>query len=215
MKKIILILVLAFSFCQFVFADSRAEIQAGFILDGDPEITFAGVSDDLDVDTGINLGAAYWMDGVGSPNLSLGLSWNHTMDADYEESAAATFLGVTLAASLLIEHDIDAFMVNAVYRNNSSKTKVHPYIGGGIGIASTDADINLAVTVNGQVLAAAAASDDDTSLAGQFMGGIDYEISENAYIGINATYFMTEAELFGADVDFDSFRVMAILGITF
>ena len=215
MKKIILTLVLTFSFCQFVLADSRAEIQAGFILDGDPEITFAGVSDDLDVDTGTNLGAAYWMDGVGSPNLSLGLSWNHTMNADYDESAAATFLGVTLGANLAIEHDIDAFMVNAVYRNNASDTKLHPYIGGGVGIASTDADINLAVTVNGQVLASAAASDDDTSFAGQITGGFDYDISENAYLGINATYFMTEAELFGADVEFDSFRVMATLGITF
>ena len=214
MKRIILTLVLAFSFCQFVFADSRAEFQAGFV-NGDPEISFAGASDDLDVDTGINIGAAYWMDGVGSPNLSLGLSWNRTWDADFEESASATFLGATLGASLLIEHDINTFMLNAVYRNNSSKTKVHPYIGGGVGYASTDADINIAVTVNGQVLASAAASSDDTSLAGQFMGGIDYDISENAYIGINATYFMTEAELFGADVEFDSFRVMATLGITF
>jgi opacity protein-like surface antigen len=215
MKKVILTLVLAFSFSQFVLADTRGEFQAGFILDGDPEISFAGVSDDLDVDTGINLGAAFWVDGVGSPNLSLGVSWNHTMDADYSESATGILFGAAVGLNLAIEHDIDAFMVNAVFRDNSSNSKMHPYLGGGVGFAKVDADVSAALTVNGQVFSAGAISDDDTPFAAQITGGFDYDISENAYLGVNATYFMTEATLFGADVEFDSFRVMATLGITF
>jgi len=216
MKQIISALVLAFSLCQVVFADSRAEFQVGFV-EGDPELSFAGVSEDLDVDTGINLGGNFWWDGVGSPNLSVGLSYNRTSEADFNVALNAQFLNATIQG-ITIEHDIDTFMVNAVFRDNSKRKKMRPYVGGGIGMAKTDADATITgtITINGQNFAVVGTSnDDDTSLAFQFMGGVDFEVSENVYVGANLGYFMTEADLFGAEVDFDTLRGNLVLGVTF
>lgn len=219
MKKlsILVVFIYAFSYTQFLYADARAEFQVGMVS-GDPELSFAGVTDDLDVDTGMNLGGSLWWDGIATPNLSLGVSVNRTMEADFSQTAALTFLGVTLTGTLDIEHDIDTLMVNAVFRDNSNEKKIHPYIGGGIGIAKTDADVTLSatVTVNGQAFTGVGTtSDDDTSFAAQFMGGVDFEITENVYVGANMGYFMTEADLFGAEVEFDNFRANLILGVTF
>ena len=210
-------LIMLFTFCGSAFADMRAEFQAGFVT-GDPEITFNGVSEDLDVDNGINLGGNLWFDGVVSDNLSFGLSVNRTTQADFSESASVTFLGVTLGGTLDIEHDIDAVMFNVMFRDNSAGKKMRPYVGGGIGFANVDAEATLTatITVNGQAFTGVGTtSDDDTNFAAQFMGGVDFEITENVYVGANLGYFMTEADLFGAEVDFDSFRGNLVLGVKF
>ena len=209
-------LIMLFTFCGSAFADMRAEFQAGFVT-GDPEITFNGVSEDLDVDNGINLGGNIWWDGVASPNLSLGLSVNRTSQADFNVAVNQRFLdGVVQGVSL--EHEIDTFMVNAIFRDNSAGKKMRPYVGGGIGMAKTDVDtvITGTITVSGvQFAATGTANDDDTSFAFQFMGGVDFEITENVYVGASFGYFMTEAEIFGADVDFDTFRGNLVLGVKF
>ena len=216
MKSLWLSIIL-FTFCGSTFADTRGEFQAGF-ASGDPEITFAGVSEDLDVDTGINLGANLWFDDLVSPNLSFGLSVNRATQADFSESAAVTFLGVTLAGTLDIEHDIDTVMFNVLLRDNSAGKKIRPYIGGGVGFANVDAEATLTatITVNGQAFTGVGTtSDDDTNFAAQFMAGADFEITENVYVGANLGYFMTEADLFGAEIDFDTFRGNLVLGVKF
>ena len=208
--------IMLFTFCGSAFADMRAEFQAGFVT-GDPEITFNGVSEDLDVDNGINLGGNIWWDGVASPNLSLGLSVNRTSQADFNVAVNQRFLNVVVQG-ISLEHDIDTFMVNAIFRDNSAGKKMRPYVGGGIGMAKTDVDtvITGTITVSGvQFAATGTANDDDTSFAFQFMGGVDFEITENVYVGANLGYFMTEAEIFGADVDFDSFKGNLVLGVKF
>ena len=219
MKKLYTLVFLSwiFSYSQFLHAEKRAEFQVGMST-GDPELTFAGVTEDLDVDTGMNLGGSLWWDGVMTPNLSIGASVNRTMEADFSQSASVTFLGVTLAGTLDIEHDIDTLMFNAVFRDNSAGKKMRPYVGGGIGIAKTDADATLTatVTVNGQSFTGVGTTnDDDTSFAAQFMGGVDFEITENVYVGANMGYFMTEADLFGAEIEIDNFRANLILGVQF
>ena len=198
--------------------DTRAEAQLG-ITKGDPEISFAGASDDLDTGTGLSIGAGVWFDGVVAPNISLGLQYNRLTNADYSDAIGATLLGNVLAVNVNIDHDVDLFMLNAVFRDNSSSGlgggKFHPYIGGGIGLAKVDADINVALTINGVALATAAASDDDTSLAGQIMAGFDYDVSDSVYVGANASYMISDTKLFGADVDIGMFRAMGVLGFRF
>jgi len=217
LKKLLLGSLSMFILCGSVFAvDMRAEFQAGFVT-GDPEITFAGVSEDLDVDNGINLGGNIWWDGVASPNLSLGLSINRSSQQDFDVAVNQQFLNVVVQG-ITLEHDIDTVMVNAIFRDNSAGKKMRPYVGGGIGMAKTDVDtvITGTITVNGQQFAATGtATDDDTSFAFQFMGGVDFEVTENVYVGASLGYFMTEAEIFGADVDFDSFRGNLVLGVKF
>ena len=199
------------------FAANHFRVQAGVgVQGGDPEVTFAGVSDDLDTDTGIAISAGAWVDGVGWKHLSLGLEYLRLQDSDFSESASGTFLGVTLSGTLDIEPTIDAVMVNAAFRKNTGT--FHPYVGGGIGVGFADADLtaSLTVTVDGETFAASgSASDDDTAFAGQLFAGVDADVGGNWYVGINGRYFLMDADLFGADVEFRTWSVMGIVGFRF
>jgi hypothetical protein len=199
----------------------RIEGQFGMST-GDPDIEFAGVSDELDTDTGLNYGVALWGENNIYPNLSVGLQYNRTSDADYSETIGASLLGATLTGTADIEHDIDMFMVNAVFRDNSGtmfgNSKFHPYIGGGIGYANVDADLTLAATVvvgTTTLSATGSINDDDSNFAGQIMGGFDYDITDKVYLGFNASYFRTDADLFGTEVEFENFRAMGVIGYNF
>lgn len=193
----------------------RAELGLGF-HGGDPDIEFAGVSDTLDTDTGLAFAAGLWVDKVGADWLSLGIQYQRLQDSDFSETATATLLGVTLTGTLDLEPEIDAFMVNAAARHN--KGRVHPYIGGGIGFArsSVDATVAVTLTVDGQTFVAAGTADDsDTAFAGQIFAGVDFDMTDNLYLGVNVKYFLTDPTLFGADVEFRNVSGMAVLGYKF
>ena len=198
----------------------RAELGIG-AHGGDPDIEFAGQSDSLDVDTGAALAAGIWFDKVASKKiggdwLSVGVQYQRLQDSDFSESGSGTILGATITGTLDLEPEIDAFMVNAALRQNEGK--FHPYIGGGIGIAqsSVDAALSLTVTVNGQTFVGAGTVDDsDTALAGQFFAGVDYDVTEKIYLGANVKYFLTDATLFDADVEFRTLAGMAVVGYKF
>ncbi len=199
----------------------RAEIQAGGSFGG-TEISFSGVSDDIDPDTGLIIGGGIWQDEVITPIISVGLTYHHTKGADYEESVGGTFGDATLAGNLNIEHEIDAVMANIMIRDNQGKlmnnSKFHPYIGGGLGIANVDADISAtaAVTVGGSTFTGlGTAEDGDSNLAAQAFIGFDYDVTNNVYFGFNASYFYTDVDLFDAEVVFDNFRTMGTLGYNF
>jgi opacity protein-like surface antigen len=222
MNKITILLICT---CWFINVNAaeryRLEGQFGMST-GDLEIEFAGVSDDLDADNGLNYGVQFWGENDIYPYLSIGLQYNRTSGADYSEAFGATLLGATLTATARIEHDIDIFMVNAVLRDNPGtmfgNSKFHPYIGGGIGHARVDADLTIAanLTINGTLLSAAGTfNDDDGGFAGQIMGGFDYDITDKVYVGVNASYFMMDADLYGAEVEFNNFRAMGVVGYNF
>ena len=213
-------LLIGLSSTAFAGNDSswRAEFGIG-AQGGDPEISIAGVTDDLETDTGLALSAGLWFDGlVGDKNLSLGLQYKRHQDSDFSEGVNFVVLGVTLGATLDIEPTLDIFLVNAAYRDNKGAfgdPKFHPYIGAGIGFAKSEADISAALTVNGTVVASAAASDDDTNIAGQVFIGADYDFTDSIYGGVNVSYFATDATLFGADVEFRNLGAMAVIGVKF
>ena len=193
----------------------RLEISGG-IQGGNPDIEFAGASDKLDTSTGFAVSGGLWVDKVGFDYLSLGLQFTHLGGADYNESAAATLFGVTLAANVEITHNINALMANAALRKNDGT--LHPYVGGGVGVAFTDADITAAgtITVGGSTFAFAGTADDsDTSFAAQVFGGVDIDVTDNIYVGVNGRYFMTNADLFGADVKFRNYVAMGVVGFRF
>ncbi|MCH7544427.1 MAG: outer membrane beta-barrel protein [Proteobacteria bacterium] len=195
--------------------DFRLEVGLG-IHGGDPDIEFAGVSGSLDTDTGIAISAAGWVDHVGWKHFSLGLEYLRLQDSDFHESASVVFLGGTLTGTLDFEPTIDAVMVNAAIRKNTGMA--HPYIGGGIGLAHADADLTASatVTVGGQTFSVSgSANDTDTAFAGQLFGGMDVDIGGSWYFGVNARYFLMNADLFGADVEFRNWVVLGFVGLKF
>ena len=106
-------------------------------------------------------------------------------------------------------------MINAAIRNNSGNS--HPYIGGGIGFALASADVTFSGTgtIGGEPFGSGSVDDDDTAFAGQLFIGFDYDVVGSLYLGINGRYFLMDAELFGADVEFRTWSVMGIVGFRF
>lgn len=196
--------------------DVRFEIGGGGVFNT-TDISFAGASDELDTDTGLALAGALWFDRVGSDVLSLGLQFERHSDADYNETVGGTILGVALTANANVQHDINMFLAMAALRDNTGSMmgdSIHPYLGAGVGVARTNADIDATITVNGQTITAGT-SDSDTSVAGQVFTGIDFDLTDSVYFGLNASYSVTNANLFGADVDFADTTVMAKIGFKF
>ncbi len=194
----------------------RAEAGAGAFF-GDPEISFAGVTDDLDTDTGIAISAGLWSDGpAGIRDLSIGAQYLRLQGGDFDETAAGTFLNVTLTGQLQLEPTINAVMFNALYRYNKNEdNRFHPYIGGGIGAAFVDVDFSAAgtVTVNGTPFTGAvSASDSDVGFAWQALAGVDVDITDHIYAGVNYRYFGTDVNIFTADVDFRQHVIMGVIG---
>ena len=198
-------------------AEWRAELGLG-AHGGDPEISFAGESEDLDTDTGFAVTGQLWADGVTekAPWLTMGLQYLRLDDADFSEAASGTVLGATITGQLDLDPTLDGFLVNVAYRKPDGK--FHPMIGGGIGVAkaSVDASVVATITVNGQTfIAAGDADDDDTNFAWQMFAGFDYDVTDKAYVGATVSYFGTDAALFGADVEFRNLVGIARVGYKF
>lgn len=202
-NKLKLLSVCLFAFLSFnVNAyDVRIEGQAGG-AQGDVESNFAGLSFDESSETGISVGGAAWLDGWLMPVFSVGVQYNRIMGNDLEDDSV----------SAAINFDTDLFMVNAVFRDNVGGFggKFHPYAGGGIGFARVDTEVDiLGITVD---------EGDDIGFAGQFMAGFDYDILEHIYFGVNVAYLFNDAEpetTVPLDVDFETWRFMAVLGMKF
>jgi len=202
------LLLITLSASAFAANHFRIQFGAG-VQGGNPEVEFVG---DLDTDTGFAISGGAWVDKVGWKHLSLGLEYLGFQDSDFSESG--TFLGVTLSGT--IEPTIDAVMVNAAIRKNDGS--IHPYFGGGIGVGFADVDLTASatVTVDSETFSASGSvNDTDTAFAGQLFGGVDADIGGNWYLGVNGRYFLMDADLFGADVEFRSWAVMGFIGFKF
>tara|TARA_Y100001960_G_scaffold235347_1_gene247728 strand:- start:76 stop:414 length:339 start_codon:yes stop_codon:yes gene_type:complete len=79
----------------------RADLGIGF-QGGDPEVSFAGETDELKTETGIALTGQLWADGAveTAPWLTMGVQYLRLDDADFSESASGTLLGATVTAQL-------------------------------------------------------------------------------------------------------------------
>ncbi len=203
--------------------DMRFDIGVG-VHGGDPKVTFNGVSDNLNTDTGFAVSAGIWKDKLfaeklGQDWLSIGAEYLRLQDSNFSETTNATVLGGTLTGKLDLKPVTDSFFINLAARSNSNKFgKFHPYLGGGVGLANTkvNATFGATLTVGGSTYALAGTSDSsDTSLAGQFFVGADYDLTDKVYVGAKVRYFMTDATLFGANTEFRNLIGMAVLGVKF
>ena len=208
------LLLITLSASAFAANHFRLQFGAG-VQGGDPEVSAAGGSVDLDTDTGFAISGGAWVDKVGWKYLSLGLEYLGLQDSDFSKSGSVTIPGFTASGTLDIEPTIDAFMINAAIRNNSGNS--HPYIGGGIGFALASADVTFSGTgtIDGEAFGPGSVDDDDTAFAGQLFIGFDYDVVGSLYLGVNGRYFLMDADLFGADVEFRTWSVMGIVGLRF
>ena len=221
-----LLLFLLFAYKTAFPADYRAEFQFG-LNTGDTEvggenILIAEVSGtDLDSDTGETFGVEFWIDGL-SENTTLGIQYMRLTGADYggsrvDEHVCLFFCGTPDTLDEQFSPEINTLLLNILARDNTGKLfheRLHPYIGVGIGAAWVDADgVIIRHSVSGDTIFRG--SDSDVFVALQGMIGMDYDITRNIYLGLNASYFLTSVTLFHEDHTFEKFIGMATLGYKF
>jgi opacity protein-like surface antigen len=196
-------------------ADLRLEINGGANW-GDPHLSFNGVEDDLDVGTGWSVGAQAWLDRVGFDYLSLGAQYLYLRQGNFSESGTVSAPGISGSGSLEVKPSLHTFFVNAALRYPEGN--INPYVGGGVGLAVSRASVSASgtVTVNGQTFTGSdSTSDSSTNFAGQVFGGVDVAVTETIYLGVSARYILTDAKLFGIDVDSRIVSAMATIGYRF
>lgn len=206
------IVLTAFAFILFssqVIAEGmRGELQMGASL-GDLEIEMNGLSEVLDTESGFAFSGSAWLDEIFMPYLSLGLQYIFIAREDFVESGS---FGGSTNNDVTFEHIFHLFMANAVFRDSDGYViggyRFYPYIGGGLGIGEVDARMSPS--------RAPTFEDNDSVFVIQATGGIDFDVTDKAYIGFNGSYLSAEtANLFGSDVNFDGWRVMGVIGIRF
>lgn len=196
-------------------SDLRLEVNLGANW-GDPELSANGAEADLDVGTGLSVGAQLWADRVGFDYLSLGAQYLYLRQGEFTDSGTFSAPGITATGDLSIRPSYHAFFANAALRYPEGQ--INPYIGGGIGFAVSKAsvDIDGTLTINGRTFPANGSdSDSSTNFAGQVFGGVDVNLTDHVYAGVSARYVMTDSTLFGVDVDGRIFTAMAGLGYRF
>lgn len=196
-------------------ADLRLEINGGANW-GDPHLSINGAEGDLDVGTGWSVGAQAWLDRVGFDYLSLGVQYLYLRQGTFSESGTISGPGFSGTGSIEVKPSLHTFFVNAALRYPEGT--INPYVGGGVGFAVSRASVSASgtATVNGQTVTGSGSdSDSSTNFAGQVFGGLDVAVTENVYLGVSARYILTDAKLFGIDVDSRIVSAMATIGYKF
>ena len=203
--------VAAIGFAPVASAQWYVSGNAGAVMvqDSDVEISGPGGSlpAEVEFDTGFGItGAIGRVFGSWRVEGEVGYRGN---DLDQGTIPAVTIGGVAFPAMTGdVEGEISAlsFMANVWYDFNIGGSLV-PFVGGGIGIAKLDLDLD---AVN--------FSESDTVFAYQFGGGVGYKVNPNILVNVQYRYFGTtdpEFENGGATVEaeYGSHNIMG--GVTF
>ena len=109
------------------------------------------------------------------------------------------------------KNTINAFMFNFILRNPDMK--IMPYVGIGAGFARTRFhDVRVS---NGIDLISPRMSDSDTTIASQFLAGIESKIDEHWSATLGYKYFYTNPDFSGFDVDATYRLHMATVGLNY
>lgn len=195
-----------------LLAHIRLELGGGAQW-GDPELTFAGASADLDTGVGYAVTAGGWVDQVLTDYVSVGVQYLRLDNSDFSQLGSVGIPGVSATGQFEFEPTIDSVMVNLVSR--LPRGTFHPYAGGGVGVAFVSSDFKFGspTTIGTSTFTGTTSADDrDTAFAWQIMAGMDVDITDKWYIGVNGRYFATNVTLFGIDVEFRNIAAMAVAG---
>jgi len=105
-------------------------------------------------------------------------------------------------------------MANLLFRYPNGR--IHPYVGFGIGLSRATIEEKDKWELNGDVVSANI-DEDDTAFAGQFIAGVNFEISPNWSADLAYKYFYSEyeIELFGEDFDVEASNHLFTAGINY
>ena len=194
--------------------DVRVEINGGANW-GDPHLSANGAEADLDVGTGFSAGAQVWFDRIGFDYLSLGAQYLYIRQGKFEESVSGSAPGITASGTISIRPSYHTFFANAALRYPEGN--INPYIGGGVGFAVSQMNVDFTgtATINGQTFTSGSDSDSSTNFAGQVFGGVDVAVTDNIYLGVSGRYILTDSNQFGIDVKSRVYSAMATVGYRF
>lgn len=182
-------------------AGAYGEIRGGVAWLSDSDIDQAGFSDEIEFDTGtvIEAGLGYGFGNGWSGEIALGYRSN-----DNDQLAGVDLGGDVTAITL---------MANGYYDFDVGMPAVHPFVGGGVGLAKIDIDAS--------AFGVSIANDDDTVFAYQAVAGVAYDVTPTMAATLRYAYFATADPTFddasGApfDAEYDSHSIMVGLAYTF
>lgn len=158
---------------------------------------------EIETGSGPTASAAFWVDGLVRDNFSLGFEYNYS-----GFSPEATVRFSTRRRNRDVTQEIDATLhngfINAAYRQNDGD--LHPYAGLGIGLGYAKLDLD-GIVANGEV----------GTVTGGLQGfiGIDYDVTEQFYIGANSRLYYIDGRLIGTDLQFLELQLIGKVGVRF
>lgn len=132
-------------------------------------------------------------------NLSYELEYNYITNIDVSKSR---IFSDPVLGSIYIDqgnNTINAFMFNLILRDPD--VQITPYIGAGVGLAITrleDVRLSKDIFITSQM------SDSDTTIAGQFLMGIESKIDENWSATVGYKFFYTKPSFSDPDFEIDA-----------
>ena len=212
MKTGVTICTCLFSLCSpavVVAADGpyiSGHIGASWLSDADFDGNVPGIRlrSEVDFDTGIHLGAAVGYD-FGDFRVEGEFGYQ---SHEFEEMEDVELNGMPLG-DRDADGDIDAFifLVNGFY-DIDTKTRLTPYLGGGIGFSVLDIDdLFVAGIIRG--------NDDDVVFAYQLAGGMTYEINEHVLADLSYRFVATSEPDFAGLEDYMSHNLVVAIRFSF
>lgn len=171
--------------------------------------------DNIGTGGGVYANAAYWYDkAFGVSWLSLGLQYNYISG---EVSYSFDNVGNNKNYNGKLERESNNIMFNVAARKNDGD--IHPYIGAGIGynnlkvkgFSQIDETILGVTTLKERI----EISDSDGIVSGQIFVGVDYDVTDNIYLGFDTKFMISSGKLVGWDVTHQTLCVGVKIGYRF
>ncbi len=170
-------------------------LNAGVTITNDSDWSSGNSSGDIGYENSANFGGALGYQGHPNVRGEVEVSYRQADLEDISENGVGTFsLGGDLSTLTVLAN---------VYYDFTTGSEFSPYISGGIGMASHDAEVNnvAGVTLTGL-------NDDDTVFAYQFGAGFSYEINSPTALVIGYRFLGSDDPTFmGQEIDYDAHEI--------
>jgi len=190
--------------------------------DADVDWDYIGIeSADVDLDNSWTLGLKFGYILPQANWMAVELEYNYQGDQDFDEYLGTydldlNTLGFYNDVAVSVDGDLSShnLMANLIFRYPEGR--IHPYVGGGIGVSFGSLEVKGNVESLGS---ATLVDDDDTAFAWQLMAGVNFEITPTVSADFTYKYFNSDYE-FDADyglgsLDVDTSNHIMTIGINY
>lgn len=172
-------------------------IFGGYVIPGD--MNFEEEDSDLDVDVELD---DSWAVGAKIGYIFPYAKWcaiefEYTYLADQDGDESWTYRDWT--DKLSGEFSAHNLMINMLFRYPEGK--IHPYVGGGMGMSMANFEIKAEELDGDTVVHSVSADKDDTAFAMQFIAGVNFEITPNISIDLAYKYIYCEYDISYLDIE--------------